>query len=152
METLDTGALLQIAGNTQSELIMFFVILAVALVPFGVLLLKIATQKSGTERERVSQFIEREKRIIEVITANTEVQSGLKATLEMTSGMLCESMRRIHERIDEQTLTLNSMGAALGSGPAQRVIPSQMRQHSQNAILTGRIRPANFEQSKEAKP
>ena len=63
------------------------------------------------ENDRQDKYIEREKHIIAVITSNTEVNAGLRATLEMISANTNQSFARIHERLDDHGDKLTEHGA-----------------------------------------
>jgi flagellar basal body-associated protein FliL len=100
--------------KTQSDLIVFFVILVIALVvvliPVYSLTLKERKEKNRQEIEREKQYIEREKQLIQVITASTDVMASLKVTLE-TSGVATASgiehiktkMSRIEDKLDSMS-------------------------------------------------
>lgn len=94
----------KVVGNTQSELILFFVIIVIAMVivllPLYTLISKDRKQKDQIENIRQDKYIERERQIIQVITANTEIMSGLKATLETNGVSTIAALERVHERID----------------------------------------------------
>jgi hypothetical protein len=96
----------KIAAQTNSELILFFILVVVALVVFMIpmyrMMMKDRADKAERDGTRQDKYIEREKQIIAVITANTEVISGLKAMLEITSAATNSSFTRLHERIDKQ--------------------------------------------------
>ena len=113
----ETEILNKIVSETKSELILFFVIMTVALVvfllPVYIMVMKDRREHRVAEGKRVTaeaeanntrqdKYIEREKEIIRVITANTEVIAGLKATLEIMSTSTNTSLIRIHERLDTQ--------------------------------------------------
>ena len=108
-----------IVGNTQSDLILFFIIMVVAMVivllPLYTLISKDRKQKNQLDNTRQDKFIEREKQIIQVITANTEVMTGLKTTLEVTGLSTNASLERIYERINYQ----NGKFAELNTDVAQ---------------------------------
>lgn len=112
--TNETDLLDKIVGNTQSELILFFVIIVVAMVivllPLYSLMSKDRKQKNQLENVRQDKFIEREKQIIQVITANTEVMAGLKTTLEATGLSTTASLERIYERINNQSAKFAEIG------------------------------------------
>jgi adenylate kinase family enzyme len=107
----------EIAEKTNSDLILFFIVVAVVLVVFFIplyaMIMKdrkernsVAAQRQRDENEaagvRQDKYMEREKRIIEVVTANTAVMSSLKTTLERDGMATNASLERIHERIDRQ--------------------------------------------------
>jgi heme/copper-type cytochrome/quinol oxidase subunit 2 len=105
-----------VVEQTHSELILFFVLIVVVLVvfilPLYVMIMKDRRDRRTTEESRAKtqadadntrqdKYIDREKHIISVITANTEVISGLKTTLEIIRTDTTDSFRRIHLRLDE---------------------------------------------------
>jgi hypothetical protein len=108
----------EIISKTQSELILFFVIVAVVLVmvyiPIYRMMHKERKERLSQENIRQDKYIEREREIIKVITANTEVNAGLKTTLEMMNNDTKTSFSRIHERLDGQSTTIASVQTTLG--------------------------------------
>ena len=108
-----------IAKNTQSELILFFIIVALLTVPIYVLLLKNRKHRNQFENERRSQYMEREKEVLKLIannsdeiknviinntvamTNNTSAIAKLETTLERDRREFHQSVVRIHDRIDE---------------------------------------------------
>ena len=88
-----------IINATASELILFFVILAVVALPLYVAVLK--GRKADKQHER-----EREKNILEVITKNTLILEGVRVVLENSGASTKEALERVHNRIDAQASTL----------------------------------------------
>lgn len=114
----------QVTTKTQSELILFFIILAVVLmvliVPLYTLILKDRKEKNKQESDRLGQYMEREKRIIEVVTANTEVMASLKTTLDRDGKATTASIERVHDRLDKLVETDTTlMGAIIKSQASQ---------------------------------
>ena len=94
-----------IINSTSSELILFFVIVAVAVIPYTVVVNK--NKKAQRQHELEQRELEKEERqqvitvikeVSGVISKNTEVTSAFKVTLENSVG-------RIHMRIDEGVKT-----------------------------------------------
>ena len=106
-----------IINKTNSEIIIFFVIVLIALIavfiPLYTMVHKDRKNRLAQEGMRQDKYIEREREIIRVITANTEVISGLKATLNLTSTANTTTFNRIHERIDEYNKKLGEQGVAI---------------------------------------
>lgn len=111
--TVDTEILKHIVTNTDSAIVLVFVIIAVLAVPVGILIHKHNKQKHAADEARRTQEheaeatrrqhdIEREQNIIKVVTANTEVMAGLKTTLDNNNAAMKETIERIHTRIDGQ--------------------------------------------------
>jgi len=71
-----------IISNTDSALILFFIILALFLIPFSILLLKDRKERNKNENLRHERYIERERLIIEVIKENSTVIAGFKVVVE----------------------------------------------------------------------
>lgn len=116
MDVQVTDVLNNVTSNTQSELILFFIIMTVVLVavllPLYRMMMSDRKAKHAADNTRQDKYIEREKQIIQVITANTEVMAGLKATLESSGAATNSSLVRLHDRMDGQgaqmaTLTAN---------------------------------------------
>jgi len=91
----------RVVSSTGSELILFFVILAVCLLPLYVFMLKDRKHKSESELKRQENYMDREKQIIEVISENSKVNAGLKTLLENFGEKTEKSLDRVHLRIDD---------------------------------------------------
>jgi len=117
------GLLEQVVGHTGSELILFFVVAAVAAAIVGLPLYRLVTNdrknKHKHENERLEKYMEREMQILqqvfEVIRGNTEALSRLANTLERDVKSTATSLERVHDRIDEQGEILNDIKAALAA-------------------------------------
>jgi len=83
-----------IVESTSSELILFFIILAIVVIPLYALVLK--SQKAAKQHER-----ERERQIIAVIKENSAVIASLKTTLDNNGASMREALERVHVRLDE---------------------------------------------------
>lgn len=105
-----------IVQATSSELILFFIILAVALALVFVTLYTMVLKDRKDRRkgdvdveaikhdkylERESKFIERERLILDVIKENTIAISKLNVTLENNGEATKATLDRIHTRIDD---------------------------------------------------
>jgi hypothetical protein len=105
-EVPSLDAIHEVVRRTESELILFFTLFLVALISFFIPMYRLISKNRGEDRKaeanRQERYMEREKRIIEVVTANTEVMAGLKATLDKDGKTTTASLERIHTRIDEQ--------------------------------------------------
>jgi preprotein translocase subunit YajC len=104
----NSNEVLQTAINkTDSEVTLVFIIVVVAMVlliaPMYVLIIK-------SQNTRQEKYIERENNIIHVITSNTEVMAGLKATLENNGQSTVTALSRIHDRIDDQNNKMLTFG------------------------------------------
>ena len=91
-----------IVSNTSSELILFFIILAMVTIPLYMLILKGRKVEKQHERER-------EQLIIAVIKENSAVIAGLKTTLDNNGASIEKSLERLHARLDLQSGTLNNI-------------------------------------------
>jgi hypothetical protein len=78
---VDVDALRQIAEAANSDLILFFVILALVAVPVLIVL-----QRGNAAQAMQSD--KREQNLIEVIKANTEAMSGVKSALDVLSSSM----------------------------------------------------------------
>ncbi len=111
----ETQLLQDIVQKTQSDLIVFFVlvsvVLAVVFIPLYRMMVRAKKERldAETKREkdeaeaaniRQDKYMERERGIIQVIKDNTEVMASLKATLEKDGQATVSSLERIHSRID----------------------------------------------------
>jgi sensor domain CHASE-containing protein len=95
----------EVAQRSNSELIYFFIIVAVVLaivcIPMYRMMLKERKERLIQESIRQERYIEREREIIKVISENSAVIAGLKATFELTGASNHSSFSRVHERLDE---------------------------------------------------
>lgn len=77
-----------ILNNTDSILVVIFILiilfLVIAFIPIYKLMLQSRTEIANNENDKMDLTIKREALIIEVITKNTEVISGLKVLFENT--------------------------------------------------------------------
>jgi hypothetical protein len=94
LPTVDVEVLKQIAEAANSDLILFFVILALVVVPVLMVL-----QRGNAAQAR--QSAEREKNLIEVIQANTEAMSGVKSAIDI----LAATIPIPNETVDDIVLT-----------------------------------------------
>ena len=83
-----------IVNATASELILFFVIMAVLAIPLYIVVLK------GRKEDR-RHDLEREKQVLEVIKENSTVMAGLKVVLEKSGASTQAELERLHARLDE---------------------------------------------------
>jgi len=113
MGTNETNVLNGIVNKTQSDLIFFFIILTIVLVvvllPLYNMMMKDRKEKQNAENVRQDKYIEREKQIIQVITANTEVMSGLKTALDASGATTNSSLVRVQERMDSQNTKIGEI-------------------------------------------
>ena len=111
----------EVVTRTESEIILFFVILlfilVAAVIPMYRMVLKDRKERLMHENTRQDKYIEREKQVIGVITGvitrNTEVIAELKSTLELSRTSTSDSLARIHDRVDGQYRNCADHGAAL---------------------------------------
>ena len=106
----------KVIDQTESDLILFFVLISVVIIVvtvplYGIIIKErnarrkhetnLSQQRMDSDNTRQAKYIEREREIIKVITANTEVMSGLKSTLETSNTLTNTSLKRIHDRTDQ---------------------------------------------------
>ena len=95
-----------IVSQTDSSLIIFFILVIISMVifilPFYVIILKDRKEQRVQDNIRHERYIKREREIIHVVTANTEAIAGLKSTMDITVTSNASTFTRIHDRIDEQ--------------------------------------------------
>ena len=91
-----------ILSNTDSVIVVLFVLvilfLVIAFIPIYKLILQSRVSIANNENDRMDLTIKREALIIEVITKNTEVISGLKLLFENT---LNPSLKEMESKISE---------------------------------------------------
>jgi len=105
-----------IIGATESELILFFIIMAivvaVVVAPLYIAMLKDrkASRQHERDREEKQWLHERENKqqIIEVIKENSAVIASLKTTLDNNGASTVKALDRIHIRLDEQNTAIKS--------------------------------------------
>jgi heme/copper-type cytochrome/quinol oxidase subunit 2 len=107
----------EVVNKTTSELILFFVLVLVMLIVFFLPLYSMMRKERKERHEqdniRQDKYIEREKQVIGVITANTQVISGLKTTLEISNTATTSSFARIHDRLDFQSEKMSAQGESI---------------------------------------
>ena len=101
MDEQSAGVLEAVVGHTGSELILFFVIAAIIAIPVCVFIHNENKRRDKREAERHKELLEERKQLIEVISENSRVNTGLKVVLENYGEKTKESIERIHLRIDE---------------------------------------------------
>lgn len=96
-----------IIESTSSELIHFFIIIAVAVCPLFVIMLKDrkAQRTHELQRDEENRKHEREgkQQIIDVLKENSTVIAGLKTTLDSNGTSFVKSLERVHERLNEHS-------------------------------------------------
>ncbi|MCL2698965.1 MAG: hypothetical protein FWE68_01500 [Defluviitaleaceae bacterium] len=105
MGTAEAGILADIAASTQSELLLFFVILTIILIAVLLPLYRTSMEKREERHRReherdvkqLDKFIQREAHIINVIKENSEVIAGLKAAFENTGANTNKALEHIQE-------------------------------------------------------
>jgi len=98
-----------IVAATNSEVILFFVIVAVVMAvvvaPLYIAILKDrkATRAHDAQRDKHTQDHERENRqqLIDVISKNSAVIASLQVTLDNNGASQVEALKRVHERLDK---------------------------------------------------
>ena len=106
---INTEILSQVVSNTDSGIVLIFVIIAVALVPLGILIIKHSKHRHEVECKRRDQDRERELQIINVITANTEAMTGLRTTLDGHNKALRLTIKKIYKRLGKQGEMINAI-------------------------------------------
>jgi hypothetical protein len=102
--------------KAESDIILLVVILAAVLLVltlplYGLILkdrkhqreveVKRRESETAASNDRQDKYMEREQRIIEVVTSNTQVMASLRTTLERDGKLTSASLDRIHKRIDD---------------------------------------------------
>ena len=135
MRSGETQILQDAIQKAESDLIIFFVVLAVVLVvfiiPLYAMIMKDRKERRMTEDSRIKtqaeadntrqdKYLERERVIIQVVKENSDVIASLKATLDRDGKTTTASLERIHTRIDklgdtlvEQSGTISKMQTTL---------------------------------------
>lgn len=111
----------KIIDKTDSVLIIFFVLLilflVIAFIPIYKLMIKGREVVTNNENDRMDMAVKREALIIEVVTKNTEVISGLKVLFETTLNPLLNDLENksvdIIEKLDEIKNKIDDMARIL---------------------------------------
>ncbi len=124
----ESQVLQDVVQKTDSGIILFAVVVVVALIAFYIPLYTIIVkdrrerrvneaQRAKDEIEasnaRQDKYMERERGIIQVVTANTEVMASLKSTLERDGQANLASLERIHTRIDGAEKAIGGLSGQL---------------------------------------
>ncbi|GHU60689.1 hypothetical protein FACS1894171_2510 [Clostridia bacterium] len=125
----------EVFDKTKSELIIFFVLVIIAMVAVFLPLYRLMARERGerirAEAARQDKYIERESRIIDVITANTEVMARLKTTMEIMSASVNSSFSRLHDRVDAQGVNCSEHGTIMRGIEASQY---KLLQHLSNKL------------------
>jgi len=114
----------EIAQTTSSELILFFVLVAIVVIPLYTMVLRdrkdrregdaeSESAKHDRHLERESQMLERERHILAVIKENTAVIAGLKVTLDNSGDATKTALERINALIGEKGKAINGVAIDL---------------------------------------
>ena len=118
----------EVINKAESDIILLFVIAAVAMVIFMLplygMILRDRKERRVSEAARIKdetdaantrqdKYMERERQIIAVITANTEAITSLKSIFEISSTSTTSSFARVHDRLDKQAQAAGQMQATL---------------------------------------
>ena len=106
-----------IVAATDSEVILFFIIVAVVMAvvvaPLYIAILKDrkAARQHDTERDKARRQHEQESKqqIIDILKANIEAVTSLKAALDNNGFLTSKALDRIHVRLDNQEATQKSV-------------------------------------------
>ena len=90
-----------IVGAASSELILFFVLVAVSIVPAYGLIIRDRVAGRKHDAEKQVKYLEREKEVIAVIKENSSVIAALRVVLENHGDRVVKSIERINDRIDK---------------------------------------------------
>ena len=124
-----SAVLQSVSENTRSELIRFFIILAVVcLAAISAVIWLYPKWQKGTaaqraadnqaDSKRLEQYIKREGLIIEVIRQNTDVMAGLKAVLDANT----RRVDAMADKLDQNTLLMTQL-IAQAENRAQVPVP-----------------------------
>lgn len=115
MTDIEKEIISQIVDKTDSVLILFFILiiilLVVAFIPLYKLFIKSRANIADSESAKLDKTIKREALIIDVITKNTEIISGLKMLFENT---LDPSLNNLETKVDDIIIYINNVDSKLG--------------------------------------
>lgn len=116
------GVYTEIARQAGSDVVLFFIILAVllvALVPLYVMIFKDRKNNRTHENDKSKTFLEREREILAIvkensatIAANSQIITSFKSFSETKSEEFLHAIARIHTRVDmilDDTTTIRAL-------------------------------------------
>lgn len=110
MGEAETNILTTILNKTDSVIVVMFILvilfLVIAFIPIYKLILQSRADIANNENDKMDLTIKREALIMEVITKNTEVISGLKVLFENT---LDPSLKEMEEKISTLCDKINEL-------------------------------------------
>lgn len=119
MDQQTTDVLSQITQKTNSDLIYFFVILAVIILVIGIPLYTLTIKENKAKRQQVLEAAtlqaKREEQYIRVIEHNTEVNSQLKTMLEISNTNCIECKYEHQEKLEVLGEHLHGLGVKIDS-------------------------------------
>ena len=98
----------------SGDLILFFVIMAVMVLPLYAIIIKDRKASRQHDSEKQNKYIEREKEVITVIKENSAVIASVKTLLENQGSENRKSIERINERIDAILTNIMQIKFTLG--------------------------------------
>lgn len=121
MDNVEKEIMAKIIDKTDSVLIIFCILLilflVIAFIPIYKLMIKGREVVTNNENDRMDMAVKREALIIEVVTKNTEVISGLKVLFETTLNPLLNDLENksvdIIEKLDEIKSKIDDMARLL---------------------------------------
>ena len=102
-----------IVRATDSELIRFFVIVAVFATPLSCFYYKLKKLERQYKAERDGKFLEREKHLMEVINANSAAIMKLTTSIDALNADIKINIAGLHRRFDRQESALANMSAGI---------------------------------------
>ena len=106
-----------IVSNTDSILIIFFIVVVLAMAILIPIWAKVKKTEREHEKERLDKQQEhetqRQQQFLDVVKENSSVMSGVKTLLKSMTETQNSGFVRIHERLDEQGKLLSSVNTKM---------------------------------------
>jgi len=107
--TLETSLLKDIATATGNDLILFFVIVAVLVMPICAFILRYLKQQQSHDTAREQKIIDVIVANTQALTANSGVIAGLRSLIDNNNETVKSLIIRVHERLDKLAIDIGSL-------------------------------------------
>ena len=102
-----TNIVENVLNANDSVLIIFFILMGAALIPFYKVLSKERRERAEQENKRQEKYIEQNNLMIKALNEVTSAVAKLGTLIEVTSISSKNSIERIHDRIDRLLIVAN---------------------------------------------
>ena len=98
-----------VLNKTDSVLILFFILMTAALIPFYKVFSKERKERSEQENKRQEKYIEQNNLMIKALNEVSSAVAKLDKLIEVNTNDSKASLERVHNRIDQMTLLINKI-------------------------------------------